>query len=266
VKVQNGDKVKKGQIIVLLDDSATLADLSLARAEVRDQERQLATTMNLFKAQAATTVDVGKARGQVEIARAKLRPIEARLDQAKIRMPVDGTILEVLLNTGEAVQPNAAVVKVADLSQLMAEVDINEADLVKIRRDQAVDVTSDAFPDKQYKGVVREIAGTADKAKGTVTVRVDLQVPDLSLRPDMSVKCSFLPDQGEKARIFVSRSSLTPEGTVWIVGSSRVVTKRAVKTQAGAGNSVEVIEGLTGGERIVVDAGQVHEGQTLPPD
>jgi len=265
LKVQNGDKVTRGQIIVLLDDSSALAELSLARAQVSNAQQRLAQQNMLFKAQATTMIEVSRARGDVSIAVAQLRPIQQRIDQTRIKAPIDATVLEVLLRPGESAAPNAAIVKVADLSQLIAEVDINEADLVKVRREQEVDVTSDAFPDKRYKGKVREIAGQADKAKGTVTVRVELEVPDLSLRPGMSVKCSFQPIKGDKPRIFISRSSLTTDGVVWVVGSDRRILRRPVTIQPAAGSSVEVLTGLSGGERIVVDANAVHEGQVLAP-
>ncbi len=264
VKIQNGDKFRKNQVIVLLDDSSALGDMSVARAEVHDAERTLARTVMLYKAQAATQIDVEKARGAAEIARARLRPIEQRIDQMKIRAPIEGTVLEVLVHVGEAVNASAPVVKVADLRQLLAEADINESDIRKIRRGQAVTVTSDAFVDKQYQGVVREIAEQADKARGTVQVKVDLTVPDQTLRPGMSVKCAFQPDKGEKPRIFVSKSSLTAQGGVWVVGADRRITHRALKTQAGTGASIEVLEGLRGGEEIVVESNLVHEGQVLP--
>ncbi len=266
VRVVNGDKVKAGQPVVLLDDSSAQADRSLAYAEIHDAERNLAQINALARAQAATVVDVGRARGAVEIARAKLRPIEQRIRQMRINAPADVTVLEVLVHPGETVGNNTPVVKVADLAKLVAEVDINEADVVKIRRGQSVDVSSDTFTDKVFKGTVREIAENVDKTRGTVQVKVDLQVPDQSLRPGMSVKSSFLPDQAAKPRIFVSRTAVSTKGTVFLVGSDRKMKERAVVTQSGTGSSVEVMSGLVNGDRIIGDANQGHDGQLLPSD
>jgi RND family efflux transporter MFP subunit len=264
VKVVNGDKVKAGHPVVLLDDSSAIADKSLALAEIHDAERNLAQINALAKAQAATIVEVGKARGAVEIARAKLRPIEQRIRQMRIAAPADVTVLEVLVHPGETVANNAPVVKVADLAKLVAETDINEADVVKVRRGQSVDVTSDTFADKIFKGVVREIAENVDKTRGTVQVKVDLQVPDLSLRPGMSVKCAFQPDQGAKPRMYVSRTAVTPAGKVFLVGADNLMHERAVQFVAGSGTTVEITSGLSNGDRILSDANLGRDGQPLP--
>ena len=264
VNVVNGDKVKAGRPIVLLDDSTAVADKSLALAEIHDAERNLAQINALAKAQAATVVDVGKARGAVEIARAKLRPIEQRIRLMKILAPLDVTVLEVLVHPGETVASSASVVKVADLTKLVAEIDISESDMVKVRRGQAAEVVADTYADRVYKGVVREIAEQADKTRGTVLIKVDLQVPDQSLRPGLSIKCTFLPGQDAKPRIFVSRGAVTAKGTVFVVASDRRVQEKAVVTQPGTGSTVEVTSGISSGDRIVSNASQVHDGQTLP--
>lgn len=263
VKVENNQHVKARQLVVQLDDSSFLAERSVANAEIKAAQEAYSQTVKLLKAQAATPIEVARKKSELEIAYAKARPIQQKIDQCKVRATIDATVLEVLLRAGETVAPGAAVIKIADLTKLVAEVDINEADLVKIKRDQIVEVTSDALPDKRYKGKVREIAGQADKAKGTIVVKVALEVPDQSLRPGMSVKCAFQPVEGEKPRIIISRSSLTTEGDVWIVGADRRVSRRKITTQAAPGSSIEVLSGLSAGERIVVDAAQVHEGQVI---
>lgn len=264
VNVDNNDKIKRGQIVVTLDSSGAQAELSPALAAVHDAERLLTQTNQLFKAQAATAVEVSNARGAVNLARSQLRPIEQRIDQARIRAPSDATVMELLVHPGEAVNAGAPLLKVADLTKLVAEVDINEGDLVKIRRGQSVDITSDAAADT-YHGKVREISAQADRAKGTVQVKVDLQVPDQALRPNMSVKCTFLPMQGEQPKIYISKTSINSQGNVWIVGPDHYTSARPVKVGQVVGSTVEVLSGLKDGDEIVSDSSQARDHELVAP-
>ncbi len=258
--------MKRGQIVANLDDAAAKADRSEALIDVKVAEENLKTKRMLFKAQVVTIVDLRMAEGDVQVNRSKLYPINARIEQAKVRSPIDGTILEVNAHRGESLMTAGPIMKVADLSHMTAEFEINEGDIVKVFQDQAVEAIADSFPGRLYKGRVVEIATQADKAKGTVLVKIDLDVPDQSLRPNMSIKGSFLPNKNDKPHLYVPKTALTPQGTLWLVGADQRVTRRAVKTGPAVGSSIEVIDGLTGGERIVIDASAVHEGQTLTPD
>jgi membrane fusion protein (multidrug efflux system) len=263
VKVSNGSKVKRGQLLVQLDDSAPRAELVAARAKLNAAEARCSQLRNLFKAGAVTAVDMNAACGLVTVPRGELAPIQQRIEQTKVPSPIDGTVLERLTQPGETVNASAPLLRIADLTHLVAEADITEADIVKIHREQAVTVTSDAAADRVYEGKVYQISEIADKARGTVQVKVELHVPDLSLKPGMSVKCAFQPDKSAKPRIYVSREAILPQGGVWLVGPGNVVTHRAITTVAAAGSSVEVMSGLVGGERIVLDVNAVHEGQVL---
>jgi len=264
VKVANNDNVTKNQIIVNLDSSAAEAELAAIYAEIREDQNQLKMTEKLFNAGAATGVDVAKARGVLAIARAKVSSPEQKIRQSHVRTFTAGTVLEVLVHPGETVAPNGPVVKIADLHSLNAEVDINEADLPKIHRNQQVEVTSETFPDKTFKGTVIEIGEQADKSRGTVLVKVALVVQENTLRPGMSVKCTFMPVQGEKPRIYISHTAISPPSSVFVVGSDKRVTKRTISIGPTQGSQVEVLSGLKSGDEIVSDATTVQDGQVLP--
>jgi membrane fusion protein (multidrug efflux system) len=253
VLVENGETVKANQLIAQLNDSQARAEMSLARAKAAAAERVLRRTRKLYEAQAATPADLDRAQGELEVARASTIPLSQRIGQSKIVSPVDGTILDVLAHPGEILVGNAGVVKVADLRDMVAEVDVNESDLPSVHRRQPVDLTSEAYPDHTYQGTVSEIAATADRARGTVQVKVELKVPDGSLRPGMSVKASFKPTNGQEApRLLIPRSALD-RGAVWVVGAGDLVARRTVTTHEAGPNMVEVADGLRAGERIVVE-------------
>jgi RND family efflux transporter MFP subunit len=196
VKVENGTRVKRGQIVANLDDSAAKADRSAALIDVHVAEENLKTKKMLYKAQIVTVFDLRAAEGDVQLSRSKLYPINARIEQAKLRSPIDGTVLEILAHPGDTLMAAATIMKVADLSHMTGELEINEGDIVKVFQDQEVEAIADGVPGRLYQGRVREIASQADKTKGTMLVKVDLEAPDQSLRPNMSIKVAFLSKRG----------------------------------------------------------------------
>jgi RND family efflux transporter MFP subunit len=262
ILVENGDKVKRNQVLAQLDDGPARAEMSLAVTKKHDAERILARMKKLKEAQAVLQTDVDRALGAAEIARAELRPIQQRIEQARIRASIDGTILEVLAHPGEVIAGNGGVVKLADLTKLSAEVDVGEADLQKVRRNQKVSVSSEAA-DRTYAGTVDEIADQADRARGTVAVKIHLQIQDQSLRPGMNVKVSFLDEPETNPRIMVPKSAVT-QNTVWVVGPDGTVAQRKLTTQSAGPTLYEVVDGLKDGEQIVVEGGEtLQPGQKI---
>lgn len=266
VLVQNGDNVKKDQVLVQLDDSQTRAQMGLAWAKKKDAERVLERTKTLYASQAATSVDLDKATGAAEVARAEYAVYAQQLEQARIRSPIDkGTILDVLTHPGEVLTPSSGgdsgIVKLADLTKLVAEVDVNEADVFKLAAGTPADVVPDASPDKKYTGTVSEISQEADRSRGTVQVKIDLRVPDRSLRPGNSVKATFRP--GTANRILVPKSALD-QGGIWMVAPNGTVFRKAVTSRAAGPDMLEITQGLAVGDRVVADGvGGLRPGQKI---
>lgn len=204
VRVESGQRITKGQILARVADKQIRAELGLAGARVRDAQRAHQRTRMLVKAQAATPADLERAMGQVEIARAEMGVIRQKVEETRIRSPIDGTVLEVLARPGETLTvgkgEEAGVLKIADLSALVAEADVSEADLKNVFVGQKAEVVVDA-QGGTHVGVVREIAEQADRARGTVLIKVDIEAsPDSALRPGMAIQVRFLPRETPAAK------------------------------------------------------------------
>lgn len=197
IKVKNGDPIKRGQLLAIINDGPVRAELGLANTRVRDARRALVRTKKLVQAEAATPADLERALGAVEIAAAEARVIGQKLEATRIRSPIDGTVLELLVQPGESITTGATsvgVLRIADLRALVAEVNVGESSLKEVSVAQVCEVTSDAQRDKPYTGIVREIAEQADRARGTVLVKIDIQAtPDMGLKPGMAVQVRFQP-------------------------------------------------------------------------
>jgi len=213
IGVKKGDAVTNGQVVVLLDDAeykARLAqadgDVATAKANVDKAQMDFDRVNQLSTIQSKQEQD--DARMALEATRAQLKSsagarqvAQTYLDWCTIRSPINGVILEKLVEPNELVTPQSfggtkgpstALISLADLKDLQVEIDVNEADVSKISLNQKCRVSPEAYPDKSYGGYVAEIAPEADRAKGTLQIKVQIQDPDKFLTPELSAKVEFL--------------------------------------------------------------------------
>jgi len=210
--------------------------------------------------------EIDSLRGQVEQAKGALAFAQTQLENTVIRAPVSGTILERAVEKGEFVTngfvgdkgAKGYVVTLADLNDLQVELDINQNDFARLHMGQQGIVTTDAYPDRKYEGVIAEMSPKADRQKATVQVKVKVLHPDEYLRPEMNASVAFLLDDkaaapgGSPRPLIVVPASAVKNDSVFVVFGGRAV-RRAVKTGATTGQGVQIREGLIGGEDLVVN-------------
>jgi HlyD family secretion protein len=339
VGVEMGDKVKKGQVLVRLEDdeykvrvaqqegllAATKARLAELEAGPRAQEiaqaqaqyerakvdyekaarnfrrlqdvrsarsvsqNEIDDAESLMKAEAAQTeaarqqyelLKAGTRKEQVAAQQATVQQLEAALAQTMvdlnntvIKAPVDSTILERNVEVGEFVTTGFVgdrgakgyVVSIADLDDLLVELDISQNDFSKVADNQPCRVTTDTYPDVKYGGRVDLIAPVANRQKATVQVRVKILNPDGRLKPDMNATVSFLAPQKAggaggpggggaadgRPAVRVPAGAVQAGGAVFVVDGGRAA-RRAVKVgRKISGGQVEILDGLQGGEDLI---------------
>jgi HlyD family secretion protein len=215
IGVKKGDAVTNGQVVVLLDDTEYKARLAQAEGQLATAKATVAKddiSYHRIHELAATAIESKQAEDDarllLEADSAGVKAAEGAADVARtyvewctIRSPINGVVLEKLVNPNELVMPQSfggsrgpstAFLAVADPKDLQVEIDVNEADLSKISLDQKCRVSPEAYPDKTYDGVVAEIAPEADRAKGTLQIKVQILGPDHFLTPELSAKVEFL--------------------------------------------------------------------------
>jgi HlyD family secretion protein len=215
IGVHKGDTVTNGQVLVLLDDAEQKArvmeaegHLANARAGLTKAELDYERMKKLISDRIETKEREDDVRLRVEASRAIVQEAEGALTLAKIylgwtviRSTIDGVVLEKLVDAGELVTPQSfggtrgpstALLAVADPKDLQVEIDLNEADLAKVFKNQKCKVSPEAYPDRVYDGYVAEIAPEANRQKGTLQVKVQILKPDHFLTPELSAKADFL--------------------------------------------------------------------------
>ncbi len=215
IGVKKGDAVKKDQVLVQLDDveqKARLAELdgqvAVAKIALDRAKLNFSRVQKLRVAQSETAEHEDEMRLALASAQAQVQQIAAArqiaqvyLDWTVIRSPIDGVVLEKLADPGELVTPQSfggtrgpstALVSLGDPNDLQVEIDVNEGDLAKITLGQRCRVSPEAYAEKSYGGVVAEIAPEANRQKGTLQIKVQIEKPDHFLTPELSAKVDFL--------------------------------------------------------------------------
>ncbi len=215
IGVKKGDHVAKDQVVATLDDAEQRALLLQAQgrlATVKTRLEKARLDYERAKKLRLTNVESQKieddARIEVAAAQAAIDEMQGAYDYAKtqldwtvIRSPIDGVVLEKLVDPGELVMPQSfggtrgpstAIFAVADPNDLQVEIDVNETDLSKIYPDQKCRVSPEAYPDKFYEGFVSEMAPEANRQKGTLQLKVQIKNPDRYLTPELSARVDFL--------------------------------------------------------------------------
>lgn len=210
--------------------------------------------------------EIDALRGQVEQAKGTLAYAQNMFDNTVIRSPIDGTILERAVEQGEFVTngfvgdkgAKGYVVTLADLNDLQVELDINQNDFARLHMEHKGIVTTDAYPDRKYDGVIEEISPKADRQKATVQVKVQILHPDSYLRPEMNASVAFLADEqnaspGAAAKpLIVVPADAVKNDAVFVMVGGRAV-RRAVKTGPTNSRGVQINDGLIGGEDLIVN-------------
>jgi RND family efflux transporter MFP subunit len=303
--IEEGDRVQEGQVIARLDDSNVRAALAAAHAQLdfakaglaetevnlanarRDFERQTSLVKGHFVSQAALdnsktsmdglTAQLATQRSNIEVAQRNVEVADRNLADTVVRAPFTGIVTVKAAQPGEIVSPLSAgggftrtgIGTIVDMDSLEIQVDVNENFINRVEPAQKVTAKLNAYPDWQIPGHVIAVIPTADRSKGTVTVRIAIDQKDPRVLPEMGVRVSFLagsPGDGELQRVpGVSLPSEAvqvsgPVGVVYVVHDS-TVERRAVKLGASSSNQVTVLSGLHPAERVAVgDFARLKDG------
>jgi RND family efflux transporter MFP subunit len=252
VLIEEGERVRAGQVLARLDDTAQQAALAQSAAQVQAAEALLtqyqaqleqarrdlkrnqdlidrhlvsqqaletaATQVATLAAQAASQVK------QVELSKAAQRGAQVQLDYTTVRAPFSGVITAKAAQAGEIVSPISAgggftrtgVGTIVDMDSLEIEVDVNEAYINRVRANQPAEAVLDAYPDWTIPAHVIAIVPTADRSKATVKVRIGIDQKDARILPDMGVRVSFLEEAAKTSGSDESRPRgvLVPAGAI----------------------------------------------------
>ena len=294
VLIEEGMKVKEGQVLARLDDTNIKAALNVTQAQLEsaktaveetraqlklaEQEFQRATNLARQNIASQSDLDLAESNAkalQAHLAQQKLDAIVAdrqvaswrqQKDDMIIRAPFDGVITTKDAQPGEMISPVSAgggftrtgIGTIVDMASLEIEIDVNENYIERVQPSQAVEATLDAWPDWKIPCKVIAIIPTADRGKSTVKVRVGFDQLDPRILPEMSVKVAFRDTGGAAATLTVTIPKTAVQSQdgrdVVFVVQNGRAERRAVTVTDTRGEDSVLSAGVSAGEKVIVNA------------
>jgi len=327
VLVKEGDQVRRGQTLLRLDPTVYVAEvaqqeasrrnaaIAIERAQINlaNQQRGLERTGQLYKAKYIDISKYDDAVHQVDLAKVELRASREQLEQAaamlsqsrehlaktEVKAPIDGTVTAVPIKVGETAVASAtgiagsSLMTIADVGSIMAEVNVDEADIARVGVGQQAKVFPAAYPDQPVSGRVESVAmapkstlGAAQSQGRSYVVKLRLEDPKLALRSGMTCRVEIVvgssaarpavPIQAVMSEEIAAKdkdnnkdkdkSQVRNTSYVFVVQDGKV-KKTTVELGLSDDTNQEVTKGLAAGQTIAVGPGrllrELHDGDLV---
>jgi membrane fusion protein (multidrug efflux system) len=259
---RDGDRVKKGQLLVQFDDQLPTAQVQQAQAELNIAMANNTRNADLVAQNFISRRTLEESAAAQQVAEAKLALARATAARLKIIAPFDGLAGIRLVNVGDYLKDGADIVNVEDIDAIFVDYRLPERFQTKIRRGQTSGIEIDALPGRKFTATVLAIDPLIDANGRSVGVRACIDNRRLQLRPGMFARVNAVFGQRDNARV-IPEEAIVPQGGKQFViklvngtePNSRVTQRVEVKIGLRSPGKVEVLEGLEAGDTVVT-AGQ----------
>lgn len=265
ISFKDGDRVEKDQILIELTSAEEDADLSSARAELAEAEKQLQRLVELARTGSAAQSRLDQQRAVRGSAKGRVSAIEARLADRLIRAPFAGVLGLRNVSTGTLVKPGDVITTLDDVSIIKVDFTVPETYLSALAIGQAINAASEAYPETRFEGIVTSIDSRVDPVTRAVIVRAEIPNQDGALKPGMLMSVELVRRSREAAAV--------PEGAIVPVQTQRFVFRLdeglkagrvEVRTGARKPGYVEIVSGVSVGDIVVTEGtNKVRPGITV---
>jgi RND family efflux transporter MFP subunit len=261
VHVGEGERVRRGQPLLTLEDDEQAAQLARAAAQRRQAVLEEARTLELYRRGWITRSARDQAVAAADTARAEERSAAARQDQLVVRAGIDGVVLKHDVEPGDLASPSRQLMILGDPGRIWITATIDERDMPLIEVGQRALMRADAWPGRLIRGRVRELTPAGDPNQRSFRARIALDEA-ASLPMGLTLEVNIVIRS-------VPRTTLVPldaidEGAVWVVRDGRA-HRRAVRTGISGAETVQILGGVRPGEVVVVEPSGLEEGQRVRP-
>ncbi|HEX4985517.1 MAG TPA: efflux RND transporter periplasmic adaptor subunit [Burkholderiales bacterium] len=254
---QEGQAIGAGTRLVTIDPAEYEAQLAAQRADLKTEEQRLERTKELYQQNFISKDALDVQVGNVARLKAHVEEAESRVAKTVIRAPFAGTLGLRQVSPGAYVKAGDDIVRLENLSSIKVDFRIPENYLSKVRSNQDISVTLDAYPGQEFKGRVYAVEPVVDERTRTIAMRARIPNKDGKLKPGMFVRVAVTLDSRPNAVV-------VPEQAIWPQGRDsfvfRVVDGKAALTKVQIGNrtpgSVEIVKGLAAND-VIVTEGQI---------
>jgi RND family efflux transporter MFP subunit len=283
VRVREGDHVRRGQVLVVLDDAHLRSGMQQASAGAQSSTQEIAAAdadyalaqatlqryRNLYQRHSVSPQEFDEVQARYKAAEAHramahsgqaqasaaLSGAETMLAYTRVRAPFDGVVTARLVDPGALASPGVPLVTVEDVRHFRLDASVDESEITAVQPGAAVPVTLDALAGETLQGKVRQIVPVADPAARSFLVKIELPA-DARLRSGLFGRARFA--RGQRQALLVPAQAVVKRGqlqAVYIVDSEKIAALRYVVLGRPQDGQVEVLSGLNPGDRVIAQPG-----------
>lgn len=266
VPVEQGQTVKAGETLVVLESSEASALFAQAQAALANARSQLERNRQLREKGFIVQSVLDDSVHNEEVARRGLEAARARLAYTTIRAPLGGVLIARDVERGDVVQPGKILMVLSPHGELQLLLQVDERNLARLRPGQKALASADAYPGERFPAELFYVNPGVDAQRGTVEVRLRVPRPPEYLRQDMTVSVDI--ETARKAGVLALAADSVHDatsGSPWVlaVRKGRAV-RQAVKVGLRGEGAVEIVQGLAEGDLVVpVAAARIHAGDRV---
>ncbi|MEQ8684785.1 MAG: efflux RND transporter periplasmic adaptor subunit [Imperialibacter sp.] len=259
IAISEGDRVGKGTMVLKIGDASLQAQLTSSKGAYEKAAKDLERFKRLEATGAVSKQQIEEVALAVKNAEANIESINQQLRFTNLKSPISGLVNDVFVEEGEFVMPGTKVAEIISVDLLNFIINVSESDLNIVKEGREVEIMTDAYPLKSYKGKIEHISYKADdsrKYKVTILVVNDKTNP---LRSGMFGKASFRSLAGGQDALVIPRRAIVgslKDAKVYLVSGNKVVL-RSIVVGAKLNDNLEVLKGLLENEVVVV-SGQIN--------
>jgi membrane fusion protein (multidrug efflux system) len=253
ILVEEGDKVKAGQLLARLDGDRLRLEMERAHANLRKLEQEYNRSIQLFERGLFSSGAFEDLKFELEALQAVHGLAQLEYSYTRIVAPIPGVVTRRHIRLGNTISVNDPVFQVTELDPLIAYIHIPEREFRRLEPGQTAELILDAIPGQRFQARVQRVSPVVDAATGTF--KVTMEVPDQGgrLKPGMFGRFSIVWD-ARRDVLMVPRVAIVDDDvsdSIFVVVDGKA-ERRAVRTGYASGAEIEVIDGLNGDEEIVV--------------
>ncbi|PKN75437.1 MAG: efflux transporter periplasmic adaptor subunit [Candidatus Cloacimonetes bacterium HGW-Cloacimonetes-2] len=283
--VNIGDRIRKGQLIAELEDvlirhehEKALANLNQATSAFGEAQREVENTRQLLEREYISQgeYDAIYARfiseqSKLQVAQAAERAARFQLEQTRVIATWDGpgfsrVVGERFAVEGQLLSAGSPLVSILDISRLVADIEVIEADYRKIRIGQAAKISSDAWPQEAFAGRVARIAPILQEQSRQARVEIELPNPSEKLKPGMFIRVRLVHQSKQQVTVVPEAALYKHKGVegVFVVNrDSLIVNFLPVETGISSDNLIEILSPSLSGEVVILGQDQLDEGSAI---
>jgi len=262
ILVEEGDRVRQGQIIATLSANEKIAALKKAEVHLQNATNELKRKQTSYDEKLISQVEYDKARYDKEVAQAEVNVAQVEVARTTIRAPFSGIVTQRFIEKGQNINAQTQLFTIVDFEPLEAKIYLPEREIYGLRSKQDVNLTLNAQKDVNFTGRITQINPAVDTKTGTVKVTVEVNNPPAQVRPGSFVDVRLVTQRHDNALLVPKKALAEEAGEQFVfVIKKGVASRQRVETGFLDDRNAEILSGLKQGDEVVVAGqGSLREG------